>query len=251
MHRFYCPNLPEIPIQSPGTGALSATPVSPVPPVTLDSQEAYHARKVLRLQPGETVALFDGRGGMATARIARYAEGEALLEPLTFNRSPPPTPLIDIAVTLPKGPRADDMVNALGQLGVATLIPIRSQRSTVDPRPAKLDRYHRAAIESAKQSGRAHVMHVEETHRFEEAIRMDHDVKLIAHPHGERLADMSAKMAAARRVLVLIGPEGGWTDEELAAAGVAGCRAWRFSPHILRIETAAVAAAGILGSFYP
>lgn len=80
---------------------------------------------------------------------------------------------------------------------------------------------------------------------------MDHDVKLIAHPHGERLADMSAKMAAARRVLVLIGPEGGWTDEELAAAGVAGCRAWRFSPHILRIETAAVAAAGILGSFYP
>ncbi|MCE9591188.1 MAG: 16S rRNA (uracil(1498)-N(3))-methyltransferase [Planctomycetes bacterium] len=245
MHRFYCPNLAKITLPVSGNAILSEGRDAVV---TLDADETHHARKVLRLQPGETVDLIDGQGRSGVAELTGYADGHALLKLRQLRHIPPPVPSIDVAVTLPKGPRADDMVNALSQLGVATLIPLRSERSTVDPRAARLDRYHRAAIESAKQSGRAHFMRITETHEFADALKLTHDVKLIAHPTGEPAADVTAKVAGAKSVVVLIGPEGGWTDGELDAARGAGCRAWRFARDILRIETAAVAAAAILGA---
>lgn len=244
MHRFYCPSLSDITISATDSSILSANALA------LDADETHHARKVLRVQTGETIVILDGKGRSATARITAYTAGRAVLQLFIVTQTPPPAPRIDLAVTLPKGPRADDMVNAVSQLGVTTIIPLRSERSTVDPRDNKLDRYQRAAIESAKQSGRAHFMQVHDTLDFKNALAMDHDLKLIAHPRGEHAAELMGTATVARRVLVLIGPEGGWTDEELAQAGAAGCRVWRFSPHILRIETAAVAAVAILGTVW-
>ena len=87
-------------------------------------------------------------------------------------------------------------------------------------------------------------MAIADTADFAAAVAQSHDIKLLADPAGDALP----KVEAAGDVLALIGPEGGFTDAEQAAAREAGCVAWRLAPHVLRIETAAVAAAAILRS---
>ena len=223
MHRFYCPDL---------------TADDDLSVVRIDPDQARHARTVLRLSAGDTVELFNGSGLTATASIQNDD-----LKLLQRRQEPRLRPVLDMAVCLPKGPRADDMVNQLSQLGVDRLIPLRSARSVVDPRPRKLERFRKAAIESAKQCDRAYLMAIDPTADFSEVIGRDADVKLIADPDGEQVATLNAK-----HVLIVIGPEGGWTDEEHQQAQAAGFLAWSFAPHTLRIETAAVAAAAIVRS---
>jgi 16S rRNA (uracil1498-N3)-methyltransferase len=113
----------------------------------------------------------------------------------------------------------------------------------VDPRPKKLERFRKAAIESAKQCGRAYLMAIDETADFSEVIGRKDVTKLIGDPAGEAI-----RAPSDEDVLIVIGPEGGFTDNERAQALQAGCRPWAFAPHILRIETAAAAAAAIARS---
>jgi len=240
MHRFYCPNLPATP---PSGGDLSDN--APPAVARLDPDESHHARRVLRLDVGAVIELFDGKGRTARGAIEGWSGGAAV-KLSEVRVTPPLRPALDLAVAIPKGPRADEMVNQLSQLGVDRLIPLGTERSVVDPRPQKLEKFSRAAVESAKQCGRAWLMSVEAQVSFDAALAMPHDVKLIASPGAAAGDDRLARVRAAQRVLVLIGPEGGWTEGELLAAREAGCVAWSLGPNILRIETAAVAAAAIV-----
>lgn len=238
IHRFFSPSLP---LPQSSCGSLTAGELS----VHLGVEEARHARRVLRLTVGDAVALFDGRGGTAKGVIAGFDVGMAV-RIQGVDQQPPPRPRLDLAVCLPKGSRTDDMVSQLSQLGADTLIPLRTQRSVVDARPAKLERLGRAAIESAKQCGRAWVMTVAGAVDFADVLRGDQDLKLIADVTEAQNRDLATRLADAKHVLVLIGPEGGWTDEERIAAHAAGCRPWRLGPHVMRIETAAAATAAIV-----
>lgn len=224
MHRFYCQSLSADP-------SLSA--------VQLDAKQARHARTVLRLGVGDEVELFNGSGLVAVATIEN-AEKEPLLRVLSRRQEAPLSPAVDMAVCLPKGARAADMANQLSQLGVSRLIPLRTQRSVVDPGAGKIERLRAAAIESAKQCGRAHVMAIDEPADFGEVIGRDYAVKLLGDPGGEVIST-----PAGDDTLIVIGPEGGLTDAEREQAAAAGCRLWAFAPHVLRIETAAAAAAAI------
>jgi 16S rRNA (uracil1498-N3)-methyltransferase len=136
------------------------------------------------------------------------------------------------------------MVNQISQLGVDELVPLRTARSIVDPRDKKLDRFRKAAVESAKQCGRDHVMAIADTADLTTALSRPCDMKLLADPAGDPLPSLDK----AGDVLVLIGPEGGWTDDERQQAQAGGCATWRFAAHVLRIETAAAAAAAIVRS---
>ena len=138
------------------------------------------------------------------------------------------------------------MVNQLSQLGVDRLIPLRTRRSVAAPRPGRLKRFQRAAIAAAKQCRRAHLLTVTAVADLDQVICRDHDLKLVADPTAAPHADLATRMASAQRLLVLIGPEGGWTPGESAAAQAAGGLAWCFAPHLLRIEAAAAAAAAIV-----
>lgn len=159
---------------------------------------------------------------------------------------PPTPPTIELATAIPKGPRGDAMVNDLAQLGVDALIPLTSARSVVDPRPAKLERYAKAAAEAAKQSGRAWFMRVQPTLAFAQAITCDAELKLVADPYAEPVADLPERLKSVSAVRVIVGPEGGLAEEERSAANAAGFVPWRYSPNVLRIETAAAAAVAIL-----
>jgi len=232
MHRFFCQPL-EMQLHAPGPRTTR-----------LAEEEAHHARKVLRLKVGDAVELFDGRGGVGEGVIQAWDQG-ATIAVQQWTSVAPPRPVLTIAAAIPKGPRADDMVNQLSQLSVDRLIPLLAERSVVDPRPAKVERFARAAVESAKQCGRAWLMRVEPPTPFDRVLAGEYDVRLMARPGGGS-TDLGTQLRAASSVLVLIGPEGGWSDAEIAQSERAGCLPWSLGPHVLRIETAACAAAAVI-----
>lgn len=213
----------------------------------LDPEQTRHLRKVLRGKVGDRIELFDGQGTVAQATIQAFESGLTYCHVTQLHQVEPPTPQVTIATAIPKGPRADEMVNLLSQFGCDRLVPMVTRRSEVDPRETKLEKFARAAVESAKQSHRAFVMQVEpRPMRFEDVLATEADVKLIATIGDFPLPDLPAKLRAARSVLVAIGPVGDWTDDEIAWARQAGFASWSLGPNVLRVEAAAAAATAIV-----
>jgi len=211
--------------------------------VQLDAEQSQHARKSLRLGAGDEVELFDGRGTVAAGHIEQAGKqmNVAISQRLTLTR---PRPRIELATALPKGARADVLIEKASELGADRIIPLITERSVVDPRSGKLDRFRRLAIESAKQSERAWLMEVAEPTPLNALLQNNQaDLKLLAD-----LTDDAAirVLPTLNKVIVLIGPEGGWTDDERIAAKDHGFVPWRFGPNVLRTETAAIAAVAIL-----
>lgn len=215
--------------------------------INLPPEQAKHATRVLRLATGDRVQLLDGAGRCAVGKLVVDDQTtRCVIESLqTLDR---PSPLIELATAIPKGPRGDTMVNDLAQLGVDTLIPLTTQHSIVDPGPNKIERYRKAAIAASKQSLRAWLMQVDEKSAFDQVLACDAGLKLIADPQGKPVTSLGTDLASADTVRVLIGPEGGWHEGELAAAEQAGFIRWCYSPNVLRVETAAAAAVAILRS---
>ena len=242
MYRFYHPQLASL--LSAAAPILSEPGLS-APTVELTKDESHHAFKVLRLSPGQTIGLFDGAGTTATANIVNLAS-RVNVHITSAQSHPVPAKRLTIASAIPKGPRADAMIDQLSQTGCDEVIPLRSARSIVDPRDAKLERFQRGCVESAKQCGRAHLMTIAPSMSLHELLRSsEHDLKLIGLPEATSVLSRET-VASARHILILIGPEGGWLDEEIHDAKEAGCIAWCFGPHVMRIETAAIAAAALV-----
>lgn len=236
MHRFYCPNLP----------ADAATPILSDVPVELEEEQARHARSVLRLKAGQEIMLFDGQG--RTAQAVVLDPGKTFRVSVRLVRTwPRPRLRLVLAVAPPKGGRLEDMVDQLSQLGVDHVDLLRTARSVVEPGAGKQRRLERAVIESAKQCGRPWLMTVGELRSLPDVLDEPADLTLLAQPGAAAQADLSAKLAAGGVARALVGPEGGFTDDESALALARGAVAWSLGPHILRIETAAVAAAAVLG----
>ncbi len=249
--RFFCESLP--------SAAL------PDPCCTLGPEESRHARKALRLAVGDAVELFDGSGALALAVLTTYRDGLAVCRVQRVERRPAVVPRLTVASAVPKGPRADAMVNDLAQLGVDRFVPLRCARGVVDPRAQKLDRLERAAIAAAKQSGRLTLMEVSPTLTPAQVLEEAVDVGLLLDPNppphssprsrdaahrgdvrGAEPAAVHDRLRAAAAVTLLVGPEGGWTRQEIAAVEEAGYGRWRINANVLRIEAAAAAAAAVV-----
>jgi 16S rRNA (uracil1498-N3)-methyltransferase len=227
--RFYCPD-------------LSASRL------TLDDEQGGHARRSLRLNVGDHVERFDGQGGLAAGRVAEVKK-HVSIEVVDRRQVDPPRPTIDLAVALPKGARADVLIEKASELGADRVIPLITERSVVEPRDSKMRRFDRLCVESAKQCGREHLMRIDEPTPLANVLnRADHDLRLIADAAlaGEAVQELPNYPGQAGRVIVLIGPEGGWSEPERHAARAAGFAPWRLGPHVMRIETAALAALAIL-----
>lgn len=209
----------------------------------LDGDEAHYALRVLRLEVSDGVEIFDGEGGVARGQILRTGKRSLAVRLQEVRQMPAPAFCVDLAVAMPKGPRAQDMIDSLSQLGVNRLILLNTARGTVEPGENKLERFVQSTIESARQCGRAWCMKIEPPVDFPDVVRRaDHAMRWIAHPSA---VPRPAAAPEGKSVLILVGPEGGWTDDELHLAEAGGFSRWCFSPHVLRIETAAVAAAAL------
>lgn len=221
----------------------------PDPPVAgravLVGDEARHLVRVLRAKVGDELVVFAGQGGEWPARIVRLSRDEAELETGPERRDRADHgPALTLAVALPKGERQKWLVEKLTELGVARLVPLETERGVAEATPAARERLRRGVIEACKQCGRNTLMEIAEPRSVAEALaeRTHGTAAIIAHPGGGPL-DPAIAAGDARHVLALVGPEGGFTDAEVVAAERAGAVKASLGPHILRIETAAIALA--------
>lgn len=215
----------------------------------LDGDEARHLTRVLRARIGDEVVLFDGTGTAWPARVAGVHRDRVDLETTATLVDPPhPGPAVTLAVALPKGERQKWLVEKLTELGVDRLVPLVTARGVAEATASARARLERGVIEACKQCGRNRLMEIGEPQSLSSLLAAVGDAELIvADPGGKPLAHPRAA-GVAGGVLALVGPEGGFTPEELAAATAAGAVRTTLGPHILRVETAAIAVAALLTS---
>jgi len=215
----------------------------PDPPVggrfTIEGDEARHLAKVRRLGLGDYVELFDGRGTAVPAEVSTLGRDRVELSAVGEPWAEPPLSCrLTLATAVPKGERFDWLVEKATELGVARLIPILTERSVVDPRSAKLERLRRCVVEAAKQCGRNRLMELDQPTSWNALVgTAQADLRLLAHPNGvSRQRWPQGK--AGDSVFLAIGPEGGFSDSEVAQAQELGWSIVGLGSTILRIETA-------------
>jgi 16S rRNA (uracil1498-N3)-methyltransferase len=209
----------------------------------LVGDEARHLVRVMRCRVGDEVVAFDGRGTSWRARVASIGRDEAVLDlgAAVVEAATRDAPLT-LAVALPKGDRQKWLVEKLTELGVPRLVPLVTTRGVAEATPAAVERLGRSVIEACKQCGRDTLMAIVEPRTVAEVVAEHRAMGgiVVADRGGAPLAGFD------RPVVALVGPEGGFTAEELAAVEAAGGRRVSLGPHVLRIETAAIALAARL-----
>ena len=224
--------------------------------VQIVGAEAHHAVRVKRLEVGSEIEILDGRGlrvvgvidGVVKEPAGRgKAEWAMRVRVASASREARVSPRVHVLASAPKGPRLDEMIDQLGQVGAASWSPLATIRTVVSPRMGKMLKAERIAAESAKQCGRAWVLEVGEAAVLADVLSRRHAgcdpaTRLVVADAsgGEFGADGSGD------ITLLVGPEGGFAESEVEAARRAGASVCRFGVHVMRVETAAVVAAGLV-----
>jgi 16S rRNA (uracil1498-N3)-methyltransferase len=217
----------------------------------LDAERLRHLRTVLRLGPGDEFAVTDGAGAEYLARIEHLGRGEG--RALVLGRTEPPresTLEIILAQALPKGDRFALVLEKAVELGVSGVIPVLSRRTVpAGGAVAAAARWRRIAESAVAQSGRTRLPALHPPRPFEALLGDPSlpDVRILLwEQSSENLRGVVDGPPAPRSVLVAIGPEGGWSEQEVQRARRAGFAAVRFGPRTLRTETAGIAALAVL-----
>ena len=234
MHCFY--------IETPADGIAA-----------LPKDEAKHAAKVLRLAPGDEVCAIDGAGARFRAEIASMDEAGVRVRLLEALPSGEPPVRVTVYQGVPKADKLDFIAQKLTELGVLAIVPVKMERCVVkldqkDGRKRQ-ERLARIAQEAVKQCRRAVSPEISEPLAWKQAIdRMAaHDLILIPweDASGRRVKDAFAARPDARDIGIVIGPEGGMSEAEVAALVDVGALAVTLGPRILRTETASVVSAAL------
>lgn len=219
--------------------------------VPLDGSDAHKARNVLRKASGDAVEIIDSAG--RTFQAVLQVDGRAVNAVLgTMSQAPEEVLQLTVAQGLPKAQKMDFVIEKLTELGVHTIVPLTSDRVVAgDVSPGKLERWKRLAAAACAQCGRSHIPEILEpiTTAALTATFANYDCVLFAWELAEQRPlreTLPALVTGARRVLLVIGPEGGFTHAEASLARDGGAALLWLGPRILRTETAALAVASVL-----
>jgi 16S rRNA (uracil1498-N3)-methyltransferase len=224
--------------------------------VVLPREEAEHLTRVLRLTAGDTVAVFDGRGNEFLARVAA-TERRTVRVQILSRIDPPAEPAVSLTLVqaVLKGDKMDDVVRDAVMLGVAAIHPIVTARTEVTVaaliRSARLDRWRRIALASVKQSRRATLPEIRSPLGFRDFLdEPAPSSRLMLVEPGTSASVESVGFLRGEPIppdaAVLVGPEGGWTDEEWTAAREHGVRLVTLGHRTLRADAVPVAAISVL-----
>lgn len=211
----------------------------------LPDDVAHHALRVLRLRYGEAVCVFDGEGAEFGGELVKI-DGEAGVQlgaRVTTDRESPLQ--VTLVQALAVSDKMDWIVQKAVELGAAAVQPVEAERCVlklVGERAGKrVEHWRQVAVSAAEQCGRSRLCRVEEVRKLGAWLGSDVPGErwILAPEEGEALGAMPKP---AGPVSLMIGPEGGWSEAELAMARAAGCRPVRLGPRVLRTETAGVAA---------
>jgi len=218
----------------------------------IEGGEAHHIASVKRLEAGDEITLFDGHGRELLARIAEVSRKGGLKVRVTIEDAAyvdrEPSVQVTIASAVPKGKRAEMMIQKCAELGLQRFIPVQCARSVVNVMTraeSRTGKWRKISTEASKQCGRNRIMEILSPCNFERVLRLGgHDLYLIA-TEDRRASPLKHVLKAAgrpKKLLWLIGPEGGFTEAEVTHAVRAGFRPVLLAPSTLRVETAAIAA---------
>lgn len=219
----------------------------------LDGPEGRHAATVRRIRAGEELVLSDGSGTLVRCSVVAVERDALSLRVLERTEEPAPTPRVVLAQALVKGDRGELAVELATEAGVDGVVPWRASRCVAKwedgPRGAKaLGRWRSTVREAAKQARRARVPFVDEpvsTVQLRQRVSSSALTLVLHESATERLADVP--LPATGDVLLVVGPEGGISQDELDALRSSGARVVRLGPTVLRASTAAAVALGALG----
>ena len=200
----------------------------------LPPDEAHHVLNVLRGRSGDAVEVVDGAGRLFIAEL-RGGKEAAVLEAL-----PAPEEVeISLYQAIPKGGRMDLLIEKSTEAGATRIVPLLTRRGVVNPREGKQERWRRVAGAAARQSLRLRVPQVAEPVRFEDAVESVGDAGVLLH-NAPDLPPVEAVVVSQANLF--IGPEGGWSENELRLAEEAGIALGSLGPYRLRSETAGIIA---------
>jgi 16S rRNA (uracil1498-N3)-methyltransferase len=206
---------------------------------TLVNAEAHHLIKVMRAKIGDTLTLFDGSGAEYLGRVSSLSRSsvEVTIEQRSEVNREPQRELI-LAAALPKGDRQKVLLEKIVELGVKNFIPLQTSRGVAEAGTQVIERLQRQVIEASKQCGRNTLMQIAPALSLENLVSSRPGMLL--HPHGETWNGCNVNQ---EQLCVAIGPEGGFTEQEIAAGQKAGWPLLSLGNRILRVETAAIAIA--------
>ncbi len=215
----------------------------------LPADEAAHVARVLRLVPGDRLRVFNGRGGEWLARVATSTKASVTVEVLEAAMPGSETRVrYTMAVALLKGDGTDEAIRDAVMMGVATVMPFVAERSEIGAAAAlrghRVERWRRVAVSSAKQCGRAVVPEVGAPVTFAALLAAParEPRVLLVEPSAGRVTAALADLPAPAAVTLAVGPEGGWTDDEVARAEQAGWILMGLGGRTLRAVSAPLAA---------
>ena len=230
-----------------------------------DGSEFHHMIRVTRHSVGDEVRLFDGTGREADAQITFISRHSATLKVDKIETIPEvETSQLVLAIAMPKSSRSGWLVEKAVELGVSYIQPIGTSRGVVNPRETRIENLRQSIVSACKQSGRSRLMEIKPPMTWSDFLnnRIPNNVVAIAHPggmpfNGSLIADLttqadrlSAKNNGSKDIIVGIGPEGGFTVEEVTQAVTRGARLVSLGQRILRVETAALTVAAIYQSAF-
>jgi len=215
--------------------------------VTLADSEAHHLLHVMRAKPGFELIVFDGQGGEFAAEVVECKRStiDLTIGPRQNIERELPYELT-LAVSLPKGDRQHWLLEKCVELGVTRLVPLQTTRSVgkgdIGSKSEPNKKFARYVIEASKQCGRNRLMEIASPIAWPALVAETTSGQcLLAHPGGQPLIEIKLQTNEGTKLLLAIGPEGGFTDEEVSQAVGAGWETVGLGARILRIETAAVA----------
>jgi 16S rRNA (uracil1498-N3)-methyltransferase len=214
--------------------------------VHLPADQAHHARDVLRLAVGDEVELFTASGETAPGRINQCTSvvvvvevGDIISRGIGFD--------LTIASAVSKAARADWMIEKLSELGVTRFIPLITARSVVHPEGKnKIERWQRLAAEAAKQCRRLGVMQIAPLTSLDNLTLSERSAYLSTAPNAGSLSSILHSPSSS--LTLLVGPEGGWSEGEMAGFAERHLTPITLGETILRVETAAMAAAAVVAA---
>ena len=222
--------------------------------VVVEGDEAHHAVVVRRTKVGEQVVLVDGVGTSATCVVTATSKSSLVATVSSVSVDPKPAPSVTVVQAIPKGDRAELAVEVLTEIGADRIVPWAAARSVGvwrGERAAKsLAKWRATAREAGKQSRRSWLPEVTEMASTAEVVALVERADLAVVLHESATSSLaSLPVAGATSIVVVVGPEGGLTDEELAALGAG--HVVRMGEPVLRTSTAGVAAVAALLSRTP
>jgi 16S rRNA (uracil1498-N3)-methyltransferase len=222
------------------------------PRVRLDGDEGRHAARVRRLEVGEPVVVADGLGAVADCVVAEVLPDGLELDVLDWRRLDRPDPYLIVVQALAKGDRGEQAVELCTELGVDEIVPWAASRSVVHWREGRgeraLERWRRTALEAAKQSRRPRIPTVTDLASIEDVlVRISGAAAFVLHESAAQpLA--TVELPPLGEVVVIVGPEGGMSDDEIVAFASSGATAVRMGEPVLRTSTAGAAALAVLST---